>query len=260
MSHRCCPDPVVWQPLYAGPLGAHIDTFAHQVVDQGYASWTAKYMMRLLADLSRWLQRHALTVADLNEPRVDDFLRDRYQRYRPHRNDRSVLQRWLEQLRDDRVIPVPVVETDTGAGGRLVCDFQHYLRHQRCLAPTTVEYDLDTVRRFLRERFGTQPLRLEARCAQDVTGFMVQQARRYRPGHAKWLATARRSFIRFLLQHGVLTNDLTNAVPTVPNWRLSTVPKFLNAEDLQCLLQRCDRTTPQGQRAYAILLLLARLG
>lgn len=42
MSHPCCPNPVVWQRLYAGPLGAHIDTFAHQLLDQGYASWTAK--------------------------------------------------------------------------------------------------------------------------------------------------------------------------------------------------------------------------
>jgi site-specific recombinase XerC len=99
------------------------------------------------------------------------------------------------------VIPVPVVETDTSAGERIVCDFQHYLRHQRCLAPTTVEYYLDTVGRFLRERFGMRLGRLEALCAQDVTDFMMQQARRYSPGHAKLLATALRSFFRFLLQH-----------------------------------------------------------
>jgi site-specific recombinase XerD len=34
----------------------------------------------------------------------------------------------------------------------------------------------------------------------------------------------------------------------------------MNAEDVECLVQSCDRSTPQGRRDYAILLLLARLG
>jgi hypothetical protein len=51
------------------------------VVGPGYASWTAKSMVHLLADLSRWLQRHALMPMDLTEQRVDAFLQDRYRRY-----------------------------------------------------------------------------------------------------------------------------------------------------------------------------------
>ena len=85
-----------------------------------------------------------------------------------------------------------------------VGDFQHYLLQQRGLAPTTVRYYLDTVRRFLRERFGAHPLRLEALCPQDITDFMVQQTRRYSPARAKLFATALRSFFRFLLQRGAI--------------------------------------------------------
>jgi site-specific recombinase XerD len=166
----------------------------------------------------------------------------------------------LEHLRDHGVIPVPVSEADSSSLSCIAGDFEHYLLHQRCLAPTTVQYYLATVRRFLGERFGTQPLRLAVLCPQDVTRFMVQQARRYSPGHAKLLATALRSFFRFLLQRGAIATDLANAVPTVPNWRLSPLPKFMKGEDVDCLLQSCDHSTPQGQRDYAILLLLARLG
>ena len=42
MRHPFCPNPIVLQQLYTGPLGAHIDTFAQQLLAQGYASWTAK--------------------------------------------------------------------------------------------------------------------------------------------------------------------------------------------------------------------------
>src|SRR5262245_43604426 len=138
MTPQVCPNPVVLQHLYAGPLGAHIDPFAQRLLAQGYASWTAKYTMRLLADLSSWLPHQALTATDLHEQRARDFLQDRYQRYRAHRNDRSVMRQLLSSLRDQGVIPLPVVETRNSACDCIVRDFQHYLRHQRGLAPTTV--------------------------------------------------------------------------------------------------------------------------
>jgi len=89
---------------------------------------------------------------------------------------------------------------------------------------------------------------------------MVQQTRQYSPARVQLIATALRSFFRFLLQQEAIPNDLAKAVPTAPNWRLSTLPKFMEAKDVDWLLQSCDRSTSHGQRDYAILLLLARLG
>lgn len=50
------------------------------------------------------------------------------------------------------------------------------------------------------------------------------------------------------------------AVPTVADWRLAEVPKYLNSDQVEQLLQSCDRKTAVGRRDYAVLLLLARLG
>jgi len=259
MIQAFCPNPAVAQRLDTGPLGTHIAPLAQQLAAQGYAPWTAKYTMRLLADLSDWLQHHALTVAALDEPCVARFLQDRYQTGSPHRNDHPILGRLLVQLREQGVIPravvAPVLLYD-----HIVSDFHHYLLQQRGLKPPTIRNYLDTVRRFLSARFGAHPLCLEALSPQDITDFMVQQTRRYSPARAKLLATALRSFFRFLLQRGAIGNDLAQAVPTVPNWRLTGLPRFMAAEDIDRLLQGCDRRTPQGRRDYAILLLLARLG
>lgn len=41
---------------------------------------------------------------------------------------------------------------------------------------------------------------------------------------------------------------------------MTTLPKSLGAQEVERLLKTCDRTTDTGQRNYAILLLLARLG
>jgi len=255
-----CPNPAVARRLYAGPLGAHIDPLAQQLAAQGYAPWTAKYTMRLLADLSGWLQHHALTVTALNEPCLERFLQDRYQTGSPHRDDHPILRRLLAQLREQEVIPRAVVAQALQAYDHIVSDFQHYLLHQRGLEPPTIRNYLDTVRRFLHARFGAQPLCLEALSPQDITDFMVQQTRRYSPARATLLATALRSFFRFLLQRGAIVNDLAHAVPTVPNWRFTGLPRFMSAEDVDRLLQSCNRHTPHGRRDDAILLLLARLG
>ena len=74
------------------------------------------------------------------------------------------------------------------------------------------------------------------------------------------MTTAFRSFFRFLFQKGELQADLAAAVPTVANWRLSTVPKYLTPKEVKRVLKACDRRTAAGRRDYAILLLLARLG
>jgi site-specific recombinase XerC len=74
------------------------------------------------------------------------------------------------------------------------------------------------------------------------------------------LATALRSFFRFVLQREMIATDLANAGPTGPHWRLSPLPRFMKGEEVACLVQSCHRSTPQGQRDYAIGLLLARLG
>lgn len=74
------------------------------------------------------------------------------------------------------------------------------------------------------------------------------------------MTTAFRSFFRFLFQKGKLQADLAAAVPTVANWRLSTVPKNLPPNEVKRVLKACDRRTATGRRNYAVLLLLARLG
>jgi integrase/recombinase XerD len=74
------------------------------------------------------------------------------------------------------------------------------------------------------------------------------------------MVTALRSFLRFLFQRGAIKTGLLAGVPGVANWRSSHLPKSLPPDQVERLLQCCDRRTPSGQRDYAILLLLARLG
>lgn len=261
MIENFCPNPIILQRLQGGPLSAHIDTFAQQLFDEGYALWTAKYTMRLLADLTAWMQQQELTITDLVEQRpINAFFQHRYRIRRPHRDDRAILGKLLAHLRTAGVIATPVKVVGDLACTSIVQEFRQYLVCQRSLASSTIHSYLDTVVRFLSQRFGTRSPSLDALCAQDVTDFMLQQARRYSAGYTQLIASALRSFFRFLRQQAVITTDLARCVPTPARRRLSTLPKFMNADDVERLLQSVDQQTPKGRRNYAILQLLARLG
>lgn len=254
------PNPIVVQRLQAGPLSAHIDTFAQQLIDEGYAPWTVRYAIRLLADLTTWMQQQGLTITDLAEHSVSAYFQNRYQTRRPHRDDDAILKKLLEHLRTARIIASPVKSVDESADFSIVQAFQEYLIYQRNLAPSTIHYYLNTVVGFLNQRFGTQPPNPDELCTQDVTGFMLQQARRYSAGQTQLIASALRSFFRFLFQQAFISIDLAQSVPTPPRRCLSTLPKFINADDVERLLQSIDQTSSDGLRNYAILQLLARLG
>jgi hypothetical protein len=231
MNHPCCPHPMVVQRWYSGPWGAPLDTWAQPVLTQGDASWTAKSTRRLLADFSRWLPRQTLTAADRNDQRVDEFLHDRSQCSRAHRDARPLWRRWLAHRRDQGRMPARVVETRMGPHDRRASDVRHSRLQQRGLAPSTVQDDRHPVRRVLSARVGAHPLRLAARGPQDLTDVRGQQTRRYRPARAQLRATALRSLCRVWLQRGAIAHDRAHAVPTVPHWRFSGLPRLRPAAD-----------------------------
>ena len=236
MIENFYPNPIVVQRLQTGPLSAHIETFVQQLFDEGFALWTAKYAVRLLADLTPWMQQQGLAITDLAERPVNTFFQHRYQIRRPHRDDRAILKKLLAHLRSVGVIAAPVKAVADPAYARIVQAFQQYLIDQRNLAPSTIHHYLNTVARFLSLRFGTQLPNLDALCAQDVTGFMLRQARRYSAGQTQLIASALRSCFRYLLQQALITKDLAQCVPTPARRRLSTLPKFINADDVERLL------------------------
>jgi site-specific recombinase XerD len=134
------------------------------------------------------------------------------------------------------------------------------LRRERGLVTDTIRRYLPFVDKFLLERFRRRPFLLKALNASDISDFVLQHSHSMGVRTAQLMTTAFRSFFRFLLQKGELQANLAASVPTVADWRLSTVPKYLTPEEIERVLKACDRRMATGRRDYAILLLLARLG
>jgi site-specific recombinase XerD len=67
-------------------------------------------------------------------------------------------------------------------------------------------------------------------------------------------------FLRFLIAEGKCADDLDAAIPIVAHWRLSSLPQYLQTEEVERVIAACDPRTSVGKRDRAVLLLLARLG
>jgi integrase/recombinase XerD len=109
----------------------------------------------------------------------------------------------------------------------------------------------------LLDQLGDQPECFEA---QALRAFVLEQAGQGGIGRAKTIVTAVRMFLRFCIAIGRCRPGLDHALPTIAQWRLASLPKYLPAETVERVLATCDFTTAIGGRDRAVLLLLARLG
>lgn len=95
---------------------------------------------------------------------------------------------------------------------------------------------------------------------RDLIEFVTERAKHCKPGTAKLVATALRSFLRFLQMSGIGDARLVAAVPIVPNWKLARLPKILTSAQQRALLRAFDQSSATGRRDYAMVLCLAQMG
>jgi site-specific recombinase XerD len=251
-------DPVSLQRLHLGPIGLYIDAFVQHLAEQGYARWTAKEKIRVVYRFSGWLQKKGRAVEDVDERVASEFLRYRRRRGLSVHGAPPALRDLLGYLRDARIIPRAHVKR--GPFHAIEGCFTRFLNEERGLAKPTIDHYIPTVRAFLSERFGGGPVDPHELTPKDIPGFILRHAKRVGPRHVQLITTVLRSFFRFLYGRGEISMDLAASVPSVADWRLSGLPKYLEPEQVERLLKTCNRATRAGRRDYAILLFLARLG
>jgi site-specific recombinase XerD len=255
--------PAAAQRLRSCALGVHLDEFCSLLVDLGYPGPTIRHKLWVLINLARWMTKERLAAVDLDERRVDEFVDARRRRGRTCRGFRSTALLLLEQLRSANsagVVPTPAPARDDAPSATLLTRYEGYLRRERALGEVTISGYLPFVRDFVVERLDGGAARPDSIRPVDIRDFLLARVRRMAPKRAQYMGTALRSFLRFLFLRGATGSDLALAVPTVRQWRLSSVPRHLPAPDVERLLRACDCSSATGRRDHAILVLLARLG
>ncbi len=236
------------------PLEFDLQVFATWLRENGYRERVIQGKLGLVGDLRKWLGRNGRGTPHLDERLLEAFVEHRQVRW----GDLRALRQFLDHLREREVVQdrklVPDQPTD------LLSQYDKYLRSERGLTATTSSQYQHFVRKFLLERFPNGPFLAKEVKASDISAFILRRRQSQSVASAKLMTTALRSFFRYLFQKGELQADLAASLPTVANWRLSTVPRYMTAEEVERVLKACPCRTAMDRRDYAILLLLARLG
>ena len=242
----------------AGVLAPYAPGFGRELRSCGYTDLSTAEQLRLMSHLSRWMTREGLDALSCEQIAA----------YCAARKAEGYVARltpgsfgWLQVfLQAQGVLSVPPpAGPPASAEEKLPGRYQAHLVEERGLVPAVVSRLLKAAALFLEEYPGAaagQPgldaAAVSAFCARELP-------RRSRAGAAD-LATALRSFLRFLHVEGLAGAPVAQAVPAVANRKGRGLPRALPPATVAGLLASCDRRTRLGRRDYAMLMLLARLG
>ena len=204
----------------AGPLTRYIEGFAAELTAHGYTDLSLANQLRLMADLSRWLQATRTPVDEIDHDVVDRFLTKRRQTHTQFFSKRALapLLRYLET-----VGAVSLTAVEQRPLGQLLREYERYLVEERAVLPARRQLCVAVAAAFIDGK------RVAGLTAKDVTRFV--DARAGRPGLAGVLG-ALRSVLRFLFVASKTRLNLVAAVPAMPRWRLGR---------LGCALARLPR-------------------
>lgn len=253
--------PQVVERLRNGPAGTHIEGFAEELEKAGYAQLTARRRIRAAEHLLHWTGRKHIAPEALQEADIVRFKRHLPRcQCRPfgHSDRRGLVsgaRLFLGYLQRIGVV------SDCPADGNkstppLLEAFRQWMKAQRSTSEATL-YNYGLAIRELLRTLGEDPSHFDARGLRE---FVLEQSRHCGWAKAQTVVTASRAFIRFLIAEGKCSVGLDEAILAPAHWHLSTLPRYLQSEEVEQVICACDPNTPVGIRDQAIVLLLARLG
>lgn len=253
----------VWFPTVSGPLAPFAAGFESWLRSRSYSRSATADRLCQLGQLSRWLERQGLAVGELTQEQAERFLAARRATGRVMYVAPRSLGLPLGYLRALGVAPAaPAPVIADGPVEELLAGYCRYLRVERRLSEHTMLDAYQPAARLFLAGLEEHPggVGLERLSAAEVSRFLVAECAKRSVTGARDLASALRSFLRYLHLAGVIEGPLVWAVPPIADLRDRTLPRGLEPEAVKRLLASCDRRTLLGRRDYAALLLLARLG
>lgn len=232
---------------------------------RGHAISTIQNYVQACEHFGQWLYRTRRPVISVTEATVREFIERHLSACtcpipanRTISTIRAALRHLLDVLRaTNRLVTrplLPLTHVD-----RLVGEYEAYLTRTCGTADATRRYYVRNTRRFLIARFGNRDVDLRRLTVTDVVQYVTAYAANSTAGTMKTVTTSLRSFLRFGQMEGLCGASIVAAVPSIPEWRLASLPKVLTDEQVRGLLSTFDPTTATGRRDRAIVLFLSEL-
>ena len=161
-----------------GPLAEFAPLVAAEAREYGYTPLATASVLRLTANLSRWMQAQGMAAGDLSRERAREFIAARRAAGRPSGRSLRSLAPVLTALAGAGVLAPDSPAVPASEQEQLLAAFGQYLRSERALAGGTAGAYVARARRFLAGLGGS----LDGLTAGDVTRAVLARRRGCRSG------------------------------------------------------------------------------
>ena len=244
--------------IRANPIASVLERYVEYLVGRGHLPETSRGYVCVVEHFGRWLGRRPVSRIMVRRfiRRHLPVCRCRMPACRNLLLNRAALNRLLDMLG----IAPDRAGLPRGLIGDLLRRYQESLVTVRGLAAAEIHRQLVAARTMVMDLHIRRTEQFSVWTPELISDYVTKKARGYKPATGKGIATRTRSFLRFLLQEGLIHRDLSAAVPRFALWRLASLPDTLQKEDLIRLTRAADIRTPVGLRDRAILLCMSELG
>ncbi|MGK5090238.1 tyrosine-type recombinase/integrase [Bdellovibrionota bacterium FG-2] len=144
---------------------------------------------------------------------------------------------------------------------QLILEFYQHQKEIQCVNECTIYQRLLHVDPFLKSLgpIGS-PERIGELTSSYVHDYVMKVAPAFSRRYRKEFLCSLRSFFKFLVFRDYSDIKIIHALPKLPTWSLSEIPRGISWDSVQKLLEMPNRNKPNGKRNYALLLLLATYG
>ncbi len=246
----------------AGCVQPFLPGFITPLIEGGYAILSSREYARSACHFGRWMGLHGIAASRVTESTVEQFSRHRCTcpgaslSGRPP-SDQYVrrVRRFVDYLRQVGISPAAPRPTSPPVPAPLR-GFRPWMMQHRGVTERTIQRYERLVWKMV-PNLGNDPAAYDGALVRRV---FLDQVRGLGAVAARDYITALRAFLRYLEIEDKCSPGLHRAVPTIPQWRLSALPRYLEPGVVEQVIDSCDLSKPHGVRDRAVLLLLARLG
>lgn len=239
--------------------------FSFYLKTHGYRDGTRHAYCSVLSHFVRWLATESPREYTINSVTVDTFLKQHLPVchclppvFKEYKTVRAALNKLLVSLSQDRLSPftakIPHAIAD------ILREFDDFQRDVCGLTESTRVYRQRFVRTFLVWLFGPSTVDSAEITPEALVRFVTDQAGGLKSSSIGVMLSSLRSFLRFLQFKGESNVALLAAVPSPPNWSLTSLPPYLRDEEMDKFLAAFDLSTPIGRRDYGMARCLTDLG
>lgn len=240
-----------------GPLAERAEHFAEVLWDRGYSARAVDTQMRMLRDLSGWLEDRGVALSALGDDVVETYVSKRRARTQTLRSSRGVAP-LLGVLRDEGVVP-PASQKAMAEGSPtwILAEFEEYLHKVRGLSKATVASYCFQVCPLV---WSVDPATWSSLTAERVRAFIDERAAVQRPRSVQVRINAVRALLRWLWSERLISAPVHEQVLSMYAPGGPPVPRGLSATEVTALYASLSADPAARLRDTALVTLMLRLG